>query len=88
VTRVLEVSAHHYRTIVLRRHDPVTGRYFKPSLVYDGQRERTQSTTGADDCWGVCRPMCEDCRSGPLTCGDYHCDPPETAASCPGDCPI
>ncbi|MCG8425365.1 MAG: hypothetical protein MJE77_46390 [Proteobacteria bacterium] len=42
---------------------------------------------------GVCNPHLETCRlcpgdCGPCSavCGDFHCDPGETANSCPGDC--
>ncbi len=41
---------------------------------------------------GVCNPeletcgVCADCACG-VRCGDFLCDPTETAATCPGDCP-
>ncbi len=43
---------------------------------------------------GVCNPSLESCRLCPAdcgactgVCGDFFCDPDETAATCPGDCP-
>jgi cysteine-rich repeat protein len=42
---------------------------------------------------GTCNTALESCRSCPsdcgactAVCGDSYCDPPETAATCPGDC--
>jgi len=42
---------------------------------------------------GVCNPDLETCRlcpgdcgACPPVCGDFHCDPGETVAACPGDC--
>jgi cysteine-rich repeat protein len=42
---------------------------------------------------GTCNALLEDCQICPQdctcapVCGDFVCDPTETAASCPGDCP-
>ena len=41
---------------------------------------------------GTCSPTIENCRNCdadcdcPVVCGDFFCDPTETATSCPGDC--
>ncbi len=34
----------------------------------------------------TCRLCPDDCGACPAQCGDFHCDAPETAATCPGDC--
>jgi hypothetical protein len=35
----------------------------------------------------TCRMCPQDCGACPAVCGDGFCDPGETSATCPGDCP-